>query len=55
MKIICDYCGEEIKEKRYALPFDNIDNACHIECVEDWFEEHIQDVICEETIYVEED
>lgn len=53
-KYICDYCGEEIEEKKYALPYDNYENICHIDCVEDWYEEHIEEVVCEHTIYVEE-
>lgn len=52
---VCDYCGEEIKEKKYALPYDNYENVCHEDCVEGWFEDHIREVACEHTIYVEED
>lgn len=55
MNYICDCCGEEITENKYALPFDNYENICHIDCVEDWFEMHLQDVIYQDTVYVEED
>lgn len=54
MNYICDCCGEEIAEKKYAIPFDNIDNVCHIDCLEDWFEMHLQDVINAVTIFEEE-
>lgn len=55
MNYICDYCGEEIEENKYALPYDNYENICHIDCVENWFEEHIEEVVCEHTIYVSEE
>lgn len=52
--LICTNCMQEIEEKRYALPFNNIDNVCHEECVEDWFENNIIDIINELTIWVDE-
>ena len=55
MNYICQACGEEITEKKYALPYDNIDNVCHVDCVEDWFEMNLEHIICDETIYVEEE
>lgn len=54
MNYICQSCGEEITENRYALPYNNIDNICHVDCVEDWFEMNLEHIICDETIYVEE-
>ena len=54
MNYICSCCGEEITENKYALPYDNEDNVCHINCVEDWFYMNLRDVICEHTVYVEE-
>ena len=53
--LICSCCGEEIASKNYALPFNNIDNACHRDCLEDWFENNLQDVIYATTIFYEED
>lgn len=52
--LICTNCMQEIEEKRYALPFNNIDNVCHEECVEDWFENNILDIINELTVWVDE-
>lgn len=54
MNYICDCCGQEIEENEYALPFDDYENVCHNECVEDWFNMHMQDVIDELTVYVNE-
>ena len=52
--LICANCMQEITETRYALPFENIDNVCHEECVEEWFENNLQDVINAVTIWCEE-
>lgn len=53
MNYICDCCGEEIQELKYALPFGNYENVCHIHCLEDWFEMHLSEIIDEITIYEE--
>ena len=55
MNLICQACGEEIEGKKYALPFNNIDNVCHEECVEDWFEANLENIMYDTTIYVEEE
>lgn len=55
MNLICQSCLEEITDKKYALPFNNIDNVCHIDCLEDWFLGNLEGIICDTTIYVEED
>lgn len=55
MNLICQSCLEEIEEKEYALPFDNIDNVCHVDCVEDWFQANLEAVICDCTTYIEEE
>lgn len=55
MNFICQCCFEEIEGKEYALPFNNIDNVCHVDCVQDWFEANLDFVIAEETVYVEEE
>ena len=56
MNYICQSCYEEIEDgEGYALPFDNIDNVCHKECVEDWFEMNLDNIICDFTTYIEED
>lgn len=53
--LICDCCMQEIIGQRYAVPFDNIDNVCHENCLEDWYEMHLQDVINATTVWYEED
>ena len=45
---------QEISETKYAIPFDNIDNVCHNDCVEEWFENNLEDVINAVTIWYEE-
>lgn len=55
MNYICQSCGEEIEDTRYAVPFDNLDNVCHEECLEDWFNMNLTDVIYAVTTYYEED
>lgn len=52
MNYICQSCFEEIKGDKYALPFDNPDNVCHEECLEDWFQANLQDVMYEVTTFV---
>lgn len=55
MNLICQVCFEEIEGKKYALPFHNMENVCHEDCLEDWYEEHLTDVIYATAIYVEEE
>lgn len=55
MNLICQVCFEEIEGKKYALPFNNMDNVCHEDCLEDWYTEHFKDVIDATTIHVEEE
>ena len=55
MNLICQFCGKEIEGKKYALPFNNIDNVCHVYCVEHWFEMNLENIINDTTIYVEEE
>jgi hypothetical protein len=55
MNLICQSCGEEIEEKKYACPFDNIDNVCHIDCLDDWFEANLEDIINSVTVFYTND